>query len=135
MSPHEIKLVCASWNDAAPVADTVARTFYRRLFQLAPELRSRFRTSMSSQGDQLVAALDDLTESLASGETPCVIPASMDPRYADVIAKAWTWTLRQELGRKAPIATRKAWRVMLSTPAAAPLYAVAMGELELAVAG
>jgi hypothetical protein len=59
----------------------------------------------------------------------------MDPRYADVIAKAWTWTLRQELGRKAPIATRKAWRVMLSTPAAAPLYAVAMGELELAVAG
>jgi hypothetical protein len=135
MSPHEIKLICASWNDAAPVADTVVRLFYRRLFQIAPELRSRFRTSMSEQGDHLVAAIDELTESLAIGVEPCAVPPAMPPRYADAIAKAWTWTLRQELGRKAPIATRKAWRVMLSTPAAAPLYAVAMGELELAVAG
>ncbi len=134
MSPHEIKLVCASWNEAAPVADTVVRLFYRRLFEIVPELRSRFRTSMSEQGDHLVAALDELTESLVSGETPCEIPASINPRYADAIAKAWTWTLRQELGRKAPIATRKAWRTMLSTPAAAPLYAVAMGERELAIA-
>jgi hypothetical protein len=135
MSPHEIKLICASWNDAAPVADTVVRLFYRRLFQIAPELRSRFRTSMSEQGDHLVAAIDELTESLAIGAEPCAVPPAMPARYADAIAKAWTWTLRQELGRKAPIATRKAWRVMLSTPAAAPLYAVAMGELELAVAG
>lgn len=134
MSPHDIQLVCASWNEAAPVADTVVRLFYRRLFQLAPELRSRFMRSMSEQGDHLVAAINELTESLSHGSEPCEIPAEMDSRYADAIAKAWTWTLRQELGRKAPMSTRMAWRQLLSSPAAAPLYAVAMGETELAVA-
>ncbi|TWT95851.1 hypothetical protein Pla108_29280 [Botrimarina colliarenosi] len=134
MTAREIKLVCDSWKQAAPVADTVVRLFYLRLFQLAPELRGRFHTSMSDQGDQLVAAIDDLTDCLAHGEDTLLAPAPAGGVYADVVAKAWTWTLRQELGRKAPMATRKAWRTVLSSPTSAALYSIAVGELELAVA-
>lgn len=133
MSPRQIELLCDSWKDAEPIADTVVRLFYRRLFQQAPELRGKFRTSMSEQGDRLYAVVDCLVHALELGVEPASTPtpASMK-QYGEVVAKAWTWTLRQELGRKAPLEARKAWRSLLKRPEATQLYAVAMGELELA---
>lgn len=57
MTPRQIDLVQSSFEDVRPIADTAARLFYRRLFELDPSLRALFRTSMEDQGRKLMDTL------------------------------------------------------------------------------
>ena len=57
MTPHQIELVQSSFENVAPIADTAADLFYKRLFELDPSLRSLFRTNMKEQGKKLMDTL------------------------------------------------------------------------------
>ena len=57
MTPRQINLVQASFEDVRPIADTAAKLFYQRLFELDPSLRSLFRTNMEDQGRKLMDTL------------------------------------------------------------------------------
>lgn len=136
MTSSQIQLVQSSWEQASPIADTVVRLFYRRLFEQTPELREAIHTSMSEQGDHLLESLQDLLEALSREEIlgcdeigPVVVDSSTKE---DFVAEAWTWSLRQEVGRHAPPATCDAWRSVLQTEAGRQFVAVAVGEQQLA---
>lgn len=133
MSPNEIELVQASWRHAAPIADTVVRLFYRRLLENAPEIRERFHTSMSEQGDHLIAAVEELIERLDADDAVSGLVLSEDA-FADrgeEVVEAWLWALEQEIGRRASEGARDAWRRAIRSDAGAAFKLVALGEVEL----
>ncbi len=133
MSPNEIELVQASWRHASPIADTVVRLFYRRLFERSPEVRERFHTSMSEQGDNLIAAVQELVDRLGQEEAVSGVVLS-EQSFADQgeeVTDAWLWALEQEIGRCASEGARKAWRQAIRSDAGAAFKLVALGEVEL----
>ncbi|QDT68368.1 hypothetical protein MalM25_12900 [Planctomycetes bacterium MalM25] len=133
MSPNEIELVQASWRHASPIADTVVRLFYRRLFERAPEVRERFHTSMSEQGDHLIGAVEELLSRLDQGDAVSGMVLS-EQSFADrgeEVADAWLWALEQEIGRCASEGARNAWRRAIQSDAGVAFKLVALGEVEL----
>ena len=57
MTPEELALIEDDWRTVGPVADTFARHFYDTLFDVAPDLRSRFPDDLAEQRAKLVAEL------------------------------------------------------------------------------
>jgi hemoglobin-like flavoprotein len=67
LTRDECRLVQASFAQLEPMADRVAATFYRQLFELNPDLRLLFKIDMEQQGAKFmeklavaVAGLEDL---------------------------------------------------------------------------
>lgn len=120
----ECRLVQASFLQLEPVANTVAATFYRRLFELNPNLIPLFKTDMEMQGIRfmeklavVVTGLDDL-ESIAS-----LVQAlgRGHARYGvqradyDTAAEALLWTLAEVLGPEFNSELRDAWAAAFET--------------------
>ena len=57
MTPRQIELVQSSFEEVRPIADTAARLFYKRLFEIDPSLRTLFRSNMEEQGRKLMDTL------------------------------------------------------------------------------
>ena len=57
MTPEQIALIQSSWAQVTPIADTAARLFYGRLFEVAPQVRSLFTGDMDEQGRKLMAMI------------------------------------------------------------------------------
>ena len=76
MTTDQIELLDTSWTRLAPHATEFATAFYGRLFELDPRLEDLFvLTEMESQGEKLVAMLDQL------------VKAAHDPdRFAGLLA-------------------------------------------------
>jgi len=123
MTSRQIELVQRSWAAARPIADTVIRLFYRRLFETTPELRGRFCTSMSEQGDSLLAEVEGLVGRL--GDEASAAPLS--DAETEQVTDAWVWALRAELGRRCLKETAAAWREALAARASEPFHATALG--------
>jgi hemoglobin-like flavoprotein len=143
MSPHEKALVRETWGQVAPIADTAARLFYDRLFELDPDLRSLFAgVDMPSQRTKLVQALatvvagidrlDDLLPTIQDLGHRHAGYGVTDAHYATVAA-ALLWTLERGLGAAWNDAAAGAWTkaytliagVMRSAAVAAPTGAAA----------
>ena len=54
MTPQQIALVRSSFAEVSPIADSAAKLFYSRLFELDPSLRPLFRNSLDAQGSKLM---------------------------------------------------------------------------------
>lgn len=118
MTPRQIDLVQESWDKIAPIADTAARLFYRRLFEIAPEVRPLFKTSMSEQGDKLLKTLAIAVGGLKQLDT--IAPAveelgrrhtqyGAEPPHYDAVGDALLWALEQGLGADFTEEVREAW--------------------------
>jgi hemoglobin-like flavoprotein len=118
MTPRQIELVQESWAKVEPIADQAARLFYRRLFELAPEVRPLFTTSVAEQGEKLMKTLAVAVTSLNKLET--IIPVVEElgrrhndygalPEHYDTVAEALLWTLEQGLGKAFTDEVREAW--------------------------
>jgi nitric oxide dioxygenase len=118
MTPEQVQLVKSSFAQIAPIQDQAAVLFYRRLFELDPDLRSLFRGDMAAQGAKLMAALGGAIASL--DQMASVVPAvrKLGRRHADygvrpehyaTVGEALIWTLEQGLGADFTPATRRAW--------------------------
>ncbi|TWT48693.1 globin domain-containing protein [Botrimarina hoheduenensis] len=118
MTPHQIKLVQTSWKQLEPIADTAVRLFYRRVFEIAPVMRSLFKTSVSEQGDKLVQTLDAAVSGLNHPETFAPIVEAFSShqdlygveadRY-ELVSEALLWTFQQCLGTAFTVETEAAW--------------------------
>ena len=100
---HRI-LVQESFQRIAPAAELVAQLFYRRLFDIAPEVRPMFGDDMEEQQRKLVSALRLAVSSL--GRLDDVIPAlkllgskhrtyGVEPVHYGAVGEALLWTLGQ----------------------------------------
>jgi hemoglobin-like flavoprotein len=64
MTPRQIELVQASFDQVVPIADAVATIFYARLFDLDPAARALFPAEMGAQRRALMLTLGTIVRSL-----------------------------------------------------------------------
>jgi len=55
MTPKEIKLIRQSFDRIVPMKDDFAFAFYKRLFEIAPEVEPLFKGDMVEQGGKLTS--------------------------------------------------------------------------------
>ncbi len=121
MTPRQIMLVQQSWSQLLPVEDMAARLFYRRLFEMAPEMRSSLSLSVCEQSDHLLATLAssvaDLTpeEDTALFEERFMVDFGFSTEFRSEIESAFLWMLDQVLGDRDAHATKQAWADFLPT--------------------
>jgi hemoglobin-like flavoprotein len=117
-TPEQVQLVQSSFARIAPIKDQAAALFYRRLFELDPNLRPLFKGDMTAQGAKLMAALGGAVASL--GQLAPVLPAvralgrrhaayGVQPEHYATVGEALIWALEQGLGTDFTPATRRAW--------------------------
>jgi hemoglobin-like flavoprotein len=124
-SRDQIALVQATWQQVTPIADTAARLFYGRLFELEPELRLLFgRTDMDEQRRKLMQMLAVAVAALDRPETlrPALealgrrhVGYGVKDRHYDLVGAALLWTLEQGLGDEYTRSVRDAWTAVYTT--------------------
>ena len=121
MTPEQKKLVQDSFKYLAPIADTAAKLFYQKLFELDPELISLFKGDMDDQGRKLMKMIATAVNALDRLEE--IIPAVQDlgARHAgygvqdkdyDTVGVALLWTLQQGLDTQFTPEVKEAWTVV-----------------------
>jgi hemoglobin-like flavoprotein len=118
MTPDQIALVQATYNKIAPIHVTAGILFYRRLFELDPDLRRLFHGDMIAQSRKLMAMLELVIESLDKFEE--LLPrvralgqahvgyGARDEHY-DTVGAALVWALRQGLEEQFTPEDETAW--------------------------
>jgi methyl-accepting chemotaxis protein len=117
MSPTEIAIIRTDFARVAQDSDRFAASFYRRLAELDPDLRSCLPPDMRPQHlifmqalSALVAALDrldTLTVTIRDSFWGCH-GFGIDPHHYVLVGEAFLDTLEQELGQLSDTA-RQAW--------------------------
>lgn len=115
---HVHTLLRTSWSIAVSDQDALARLFYRKLFDMAPETEALFQADMAAQGRKLVATLSFIIDTL--DDEDALLKAAGDlairhvgynvsaDQYAPV-GSALIETLRDLLGARFDSQTEAAW--------------------------
>ena len=139
MTPRQVELVQSSWESVEPISETAARLFYRRLFEVAPEIRPLFSTSISEQGDKLMKTLKVVVTGLDRVDS--ILPAvenlgrrhdeyGAEPAHYAVVGETLLWTLEQGLGDAFTDEARDAWAAAYDTLSGVMIKASALGQEE-----
>ena len=118
MTPRQIQLVRESFGAVEPIADVAATIFYRRLFDLDPDLRALFPSDLTNQRKNLMQTLTVVVRGLDRLET--IVPAveSLGRRHAtyrvrpddyETVGAALLDTLEEGLGAAFTGEVRAAW--------------------------
>ena len=118
MTPEQIASVRASYDKIAPIRATAGALFYRRLFELDPELRPLFRGNLQLQAVKLMSMIELIVDNL--GQFERLLPqvqalgrahvgyGARDAHY-DTVETALLWTLRTGLEEQFTPADEVAW--------------------------
>ncbi len=138
LARDQVALVQATWQQVAPIADTAARLFYGRLFELEPGLRPLFgRTDMDEQRRKLMQMLAVAVAALDRLETlrPALealgrrhVGYGVEDRHYGLVGEALLWTLEQGLGDGYTRSVRDAWTAAYTTLATIMRDAAADGR-------
>ena len=119
MSPEQKALVKETWHEVAPMAETAARLFYDRLFEIDPTTRPLFKaTDLAEQRRKLIQALTMVVQGLDRQEALIPTLAALGRRHGNYgvaaghyesVRAALLWTLEQGLGTKWTPEVRAAW--------------------------
>lgn len=124
MNQDQIALVQDSFAKVAPIAESAAAIFYKKLFDLDPELKPLFSSDLTEQGAKLMKMLGMVVNGLTNIEV--LIPAVQDlgkrhvdygvtePMYATV-GTALLDTLAVGLGDEFTPDVKEAWTVAYTT--------------------
>ena len=118
MQPAQIILVKSSFESVKPIAAQAAELFYRRLFEIAPNVKPLFRGDMAEQGRKLMATLAAVVGGL--DQLDSVLPAAsalakrhvvygVKPDDYASVGEALLWTLERGLGASWTAETAEAW--------------------------
>jgi hemoglobin-like flavoprotein len=130
LSDDHKQAIVRSWRLVTPIMETAVELFYKRLFELRPDLRRLFPQDMASQRQKLAATLSFVVKSLdwpleewAQDQDPesdlfLVVLAlgrrhrnlySVEDEYYAPVGEALMWALDQGLGQAFQGVTREAW--------------------------
>ncbi len=107
LTPKDVALVRASFDQVVPIKDAAADLFYDRLFVIAPQARTMFPSDLKEQKRKLmamiataVAGLDDLDALLPAVKALGARHAGYGttPAQYQPVGEALLWTLGQGLG-------------------------------------
>ncbi|NJK78519.1 MAG: hemin receptor [Chloroflexaceae bacterium] len=120
MTPEQIELVRQSFGTLLPVADDAGDVFFRRLFDIAPEVRPLFPDDMKMQAHKFMAAMlfivrgldayDDIAPNLGDLARRHVAFGVNDTHYP-VFREALMWMLEQGLADEWTPEVAEAWRL------------------------
>ncbi len=119
MTIEQKTIITANWKKVATLDDKlVGSLFYNKLFQLAPEVRTLFSSSVPEQSKKLMAMLhymvrhinqpDEVSATLSALASRHVKYKVKPYQYA-VVGNALLWTLSQGLGSDWNEAAEDAW--------------------------
>lgn len=118
MTRQELDLVQSSWAQVRPISARAAELFYRRLFDIEPQMKDLFKGDMRVQGQRLMDMIDIAVNDLDRWDQ--LVPAleALGRRHVgygvkeadyDAVAAALLWTLEQGLGPAFTEEVRLAW--------------------------
>ena len=118
MTPEQIELVKSSWAQVVPIADTAAKLFYGKLFELDPALKPLFKGDMTEQGRKLMRMVSTAVNGLDRLDQ--IVPAVKDlgvrhvaygvqDTHYETVGSALLWTLGQGLGDAFTTDVETAW--------------------------
>jgi hemoglobin-like flavoprotein len=138
MNTRQITLVQQTFALAAPVADEVADSFYQRLFEIDPSLRTLFAGDLKSQGEKLMTVLAFVVQGLNQPDTLVEPVRRLGRRHAQygvqshhyaLVGDALLWTLAQKLGAAFTHDVYEAWHAAYSLLAELMQEAAAQAEI------
>ncbi len=106
MTPRQKELVQATWEKVIPIAPTAAELFYRKLFELDPQLRLFFKSDLKDQGRKLMVMLTVAVRGLDHLDDLLPVVYQLGRRHGDygvkdedydTVAAALLWTLQKGL--------------------------------------
>ena len=119
MSPQEKALVKETWLKLTPMADTAARQFYERLFEIDETTRPLFKTTdLVEQRQKLIQALVVVVQGLDHLEALAPTLTGLGRRHVqygvtdghyESVGAALLWTLEQGLGSEWTSEAKAAW--------------------------
>ena len=116
-------LVQSTFAAVVPIADTAARLFYVKLFELDPELKSLFKGDMDEQGRRLMTIIGTAVNSLDVLDEIVPVVEDLGKRHVNygvkdkdynTVGAALLWTLEQGLDNKFTPDVEEAWTVVYS---------------------
>lgn len=144
MNAQQIRLVRDSWSRLLHDTDSLAATFYDRLFAIDPELRPLFRdTTMVAQERKLTQALALVVAGIDRLDTLLPAIEAMGRRHVGygvkdehyiLVGRALLWSLGQLLGEAFTADVCDAWTTAYTTLAGAMRRAAAALQAEAAAA-
>ncbi len=118
MTSDQINLVQASFRQVLPLAETAAKVFYKRLFELDESLQGLFTNDMLAQGNKLMQflglavvglkKLEQLRPALRTLGARHVAYGVLEEHY-DTVGSALLWSLERTLGDAFTPELEKAW--------------------------
>ena len=136
MTREQCRLVQASFAQVDPVADDIAMSFYRRLFELDPALERLFNIDLKVQGTKFMEKLALAVKGLDDLDSITPFVRSLGRRHAgygvtakdyDTAGDALLWALRDGLGPSFTADVRTAWFAAYKMLAAVMIGASAEG--------
>ena len=118
LTRDECRLVQASFAQVEPIADRVAATFYRRLFELDPGLRPLFKIDLRQQGVKFMEKLAVAVTGLENLDSIATLVQALGRRHAeygiaaedyDTARVALLFALGDALGPSFDNSLRDAW--------------------------
>jgi len=82
MTPEQIALVQSSFAKVEPMASVAGEAFYKRLFDIAPEVRPMFAGDVTEQANKLMTALGLVVKGLT--DLPRIVPVAENLARAHV---------------------------------------------------
>lgn len=118
MNSTQVEIVQSSFAKVLPIADQAAGIFYRKLFEIAPQVRPMFKGDMTEQGAKLMSTLRVIVNGLSDLES--ILPAAerlakkhvdygVEAEHYAVVGEALLFTLATGLGEDYDAATSDAW--------------------------
>ncbi len=118
LTTAQIALIRDSFHRLQPDVETASELLYERLFEIAPELRSMFRSDMAGQGMQFMTTLGVILQHLDDPETlrPHLehlaqghAAYGVKPEHFRLMGQALIWAMRKTMGDKFPEGAAAAW--------------------------
>ena len=118
MTTEQKHIIRQTFDLVAPMADSAAATFYRRLFELDPSLRAMFPPVLVEQGRKLMQMLGAAVGLLERPQQLIPVLESLGKRHAgygvrdahyDTVGEALLWTLERGLGPVFTPEVKAAW--------------------------
>jgi hemoglobin-like flavoprotein len=121
MTNEQNHLIRQTFDLVAPMADSMAEVFYRRLFELDPSLRAMFPPVLVEQGRKLMQMLGAAIGMLDRPQQLISVLESLGKRHAgygvrdehyDTVGEALLWTLERGLGPVFTPDVKAAWAAL-----------------------
>ncbi len=118
MNDSTVELVQSSFAKVAPIADTAAAIFYKKLFEMDPTLQALFKGDMKEQGKKLMSMIGTAVGALKNPEALIPVVQKLGRDHAgygvtaqmyDTVGAALLHALSVGLGDDFTPDTKAAW--------------------------